>query len=334
MFVFRSELPAQERPILALLNVRVTSLPRSENLPERENPFLSMLNKPFREYYGDITFIHYEDMVVLEQLRKAARVSGTKRWKLEAEMYEVLYSFFYPISKDFSNKESYAMDAEIIIPELKRIFSEAEKIGATDICLRTNWRIIEFYFNYIRDYELGFRQILIQDRLLSSVSIHDIPDKAKYYLSIERFYNAFGEYDTAKEYCLKTITEAEILPVSLSYDYIVRHPLEAALSDLGNIYRNHYNDLERSDSCYNRILDMLPPVTDDAKEFEDFVYEHNLWTYISKADLGHNAFLRGDYETAIPLLCYSIEKISKHNRYNFSFAAGKAIILADIYQSG
>ena len=296
-------------------------------LPAQENPFLALLNKPFREYYGDITFSKPEDPVVLEQLREAARVSGTKRWKLEAEFYEALFGYFYPLNKDTVRTKSYVRDTKEIMPELHRIFDEAEKIGATDLCLRINWRIIQFYFAYMFDYELGFRQILIQDRLLSSVSLTDFPDKAKYYLTMERWYHTFGEYDRAKEYCLKAIAEAEIVPVTSTRDFIVYHPLEAALNDLGGIYRSNYNDLTMSDSCYNRILAIKPPVTDNAEELENFESEHSLWTYIAKSGLGVNAYMRGDYETAIPLLRNSIEKITAHNPYNFSFAAGKAIVL-------
>ena len=300
-------------------------------LPAQENPFLALFNKPFREYYGYITFQYFENPVVLEQLHEAAHVSGSKRWKLEAEFYEALFSYYYPLNNDPSKMESYARDAEETMPELHRLFREAEKIGATDLYLRINWHIINFYFSLIREYELGFRQILIHDRLLSGISSSDFPDKGKHYLSMERWYHTFGEYDKAKEFCLKTIAEAEILPVTLSGNTIVRHPLEAALNDLGAIYRNHYNDLTMSDSCYNRILDMKPPVTDNAKELKSFVYENTTWTYIAKGDLGHNSYLRGDYETAIPLLRYSIEKITARNRYNFSFAAGKAIVLVDIF---
>ena len=290
-----------------------------------------MLNKPFREYYGDMTFSNPEDPVVLEQLHEAARVSGTKRWKLEAEFYEALFSYFYPLINDTVRTKSYIRDTEEIMPELHRILDEAEKIRATDLCLRINWRIIQFYFAYIFDYELGFRQILIQDRLLSGISSADFPDKAKYYLSIGWWYNTFGEYDKAKEFCLKTIEEAEIVPITSTRDYIVYLPLEAALNDLGGIYRSHYNDLTMSDSCYNRILAIKPLVTDDAEELKNFESEHSLWTYIAKSGLGVNAYMRGDYETAIPLLRYSIEKITAHNPYNFSFAAGKAILLADIF---
>lgn len=299
----------------------------------QENPFLPLLDKPYREYRNavNVSFDLSQSLVRLEQLREAARVSGSKRWELEAEINECMFYFFYPQGLTLGDEATIALRTEKTIPLLLHIFNKAEKIGATDICLRANHFIIELYFMYIRNYELGFRRVLLQNKLLSTVSSFDFPEKAKYYLYLERYYHRFGEYEMAKALCIESIKEAEAMPPMQTTGFIVISPIESALNDLGGIYRSYDNDLVRSDSCYNRILALQPPKTDDPGILANFEREHALWSYIAKGNLGHNAYLRGDYETAVPLLRYSIEKVTAHNPYNFSFSAGKAILLADIF---
>lgn len=301
--------------------------------PAQENPFLPLLDKPYREYRNivNIKFDSPQSPIVLKQLQEAARVSGSKRWKMEAEMFEALFNLFHPLGTSNENREKAGQLAEEALPQLLHIFNKAEKNELKDICLRLNHHIINLYFDYVHNYEFGFRRILIQNKLLAEVSSSDFPEKSKCYLYMERYYNRFGEYEMAKALCIESIKEAEALPPMKTTGFIVISPIESALNDLGGIYRNHDKDLQRSDSCYNRILALQPPKSDDAKILADFEREHTLWSYIAKGNLGHNAYLRNDYETAIPLLRYSVEKVTAHNPYNFSFSAGKAILLADIF---
>ncbi len=302
-----------------------------EGLSAQENPFLNMAGKPYRAYYDDLrrqlagidSTTPEEAAVIAARMRQAAQQSGEKRWMLEADYYEQLHKLAHSLylHRQKGELDTYeAAEGAKAISGLLPLLPKAEKIGAWDLSIRIADQIMVTCFVRTRNYEMGFRYALIVEDLLSKVSVVDYPPKSSSYLALERWYNRFGEYDKAKSLCYKAIED----PVT---DYISWNSLIHALNDLGGISRNYEHNLNRSDSCYERILAATPPDTTS----QEVRSERNLWAYIAKGQLGHNDYLRGDYDRAIPLLAYAVEKVAAHNPYNYSYTAGKAILLADIY---
>ena len=91
--------------------------------------------------------------------------------------------------------------------------------------------------------------------------------------------------------------------------------------------------MEKLDSCFLQILEIefQPPDYPSAYDSSQMREEYELWRGIAKGNLGTNCHLRGDYQQAIPLLKYSIEKAVEYNDFNFSYAIGKAILLSEIF---
>jgi tetratricopeptide (TPR) repeat protein len=92
-----------------------------------------------------------------------------------------------------------------------------------------------------------------------------------------------------------------------------------ARNGLGLIYRDAYNDLDRSDLYYEEIKQsVLDECTDKV-----------VWDGIADSHLGYNMFLRGAYTKAIPLLKRGLEKTLHYNE--IAFAVIPAINLAHTY---
>lgn len=98
--------------------------------------------------------------------------------------------------------------------------------------------------------------------------------------------------------------------------------LQLAYSTLGLIYRYHYDDLEKSDMYFRRMLDV--PYHSNSSEI------HCLsWEGIANGNLGNNLYLRKQYKEAIPLLEFACRTMSEINDY--TYATGAAALLANIY---
>ncbi len=303
-------------------------------LSAQENPFVEMAAKPYREYcielrnrvYWDIDKTEPEEAVrIATQMRKAARQTGKKKWAIEADYYERIHTYYHTLWLGRDNLR--AIDTplgEKLVPDLLLLLRQAEKFKEKDLAIRICHTIFNCYFNHIRNYELGFRYCLRLDALMSGVSTVDFPFRPVFYMDIEKEYSRFGEYDECKTYCYKALENPEVA-------YKASHALEHGLNELGNIYRNHDRNLHKSDSCYQCILDIQIPDTCDASVRAAFVREQALWSYLAQGQLGTNHYLRGEYDKAIPLLAYAVEKIPAHNPYNYSFTASKALTLVNIY---
>jgi AraC-like DNA-binding protein len=185
------------------------------------------------------------------------------------------------------------------------------------------------YAYFAMNYEMAFRTCMELDKALAAVKDSDFPDKFYYYAEIARQYYFFEEYEQARYFYEKIIENP-----ALAYGQRI---LETAWNHLGLIYRNHYGDLEKSDSCFCRIISIKPdspgapsPTSTAVARFT-LQDEHELWVAIAKGNLGTNACLRGDYDAAIPLLAYSVEKTVENNPFNYPYAIGKALTLSKIY---
>ncbi|GHV21332.1 hypothetical protein FACS1894174_04590 [Bacteroidia bacterium] len=254
-----------------------------------------------------------------QQMREAAQVSGDKRWELEAGFFELLYNYHYNW-----DKPNRLLHSEETLNAVHKITSLAGKSGYTALQLRGEFFIFTHYWYDCENHEKAFRQWNKLEKLLAPVPAEDFPLKPLYWQRIAVLYSFFGEYEKTVYYYNKVLETPE---VSLQQGH-----LEWTINELGLIYRNHYNDLEKSDSCFRAILELTPDMQ-SIKRYPNFtVQERNeLWAALAKGNLGTNRYLRGEYDEAIPLIIQGMEGAIKNNQYNYPYAAGKALLLAEIY---
>ena len=201
-----------------------------------------------------------------------------------------------------------------IIRELFELLKKARKAGIPQLELQIRHDIIHFYWNRILNFELALEQCDLQEQRLSEISSGDIPEKPMYYGQIGSIHYHFKDYAKARFYYEKALSDTENI-----HNQGYR---QGPLNNLGLCYRDGLHDLDRSDSCFYAILHVrwLKPA-DELKR--------DNWDGIAEGSIGHNMYLRGEYDKAIPLLNSSIEKVLKYDDYGF--ASGAAIHLADIY---
>jgi AraC-like DNA-binding protein len=307
------------------------------HLAAQENPFIVMAAKPYAEYSAELEKDAYLDIDLHDspratqtaaQMREAAHVSGNKKWLLEASLYEANHRYFRPIHLQKPNQQEMERLAEEMIATLLPIVEKAKKTGAKDIQFRALHSIMQRYMQ-TKNYEMGFHYCLELDKSLSAVSAEEFPLRPLYYVQITHHYISFREYETARLFLEKVLENPD-----MAYRQRV---LESTWNDLGLIHRYHYQNFPASDSCFSRILELKPTdperisPTADAEIRLSLQEEYELWAAIAKGNLGHNAFLQGQYEKAIPLLKHGMAKSVENNPYNYPYAAGKALVLANIF---
>ena len=164
------------------------------------------------------------------------------------------------------------------------------------------------------------------DERLATVRADEFPLKPFCYAKIGNLYAYFNEYEKAKRYYEKGLENTEGMTERIST--IGVSAVKQLLNNVGLIYRNLYNDLDKSDSFFKKIIEIEPPKDDDGN---DARVEYELWIGLAKGNLGTNCYLRGEYEAAIPLLMTGVEKALQYNTYNYPYALGKAVTIAKIY---
>ena len=307
---------------------------------ESTNPFIKMAGRPYADYFDELDKIAYLDrgdsldslwvVQVAGQMREAAKISKNKKWLLEADYFEATSRFVLHIRLNKPNQEQ--MDSLVAVQnnELRQIIQRAKKTKAVDIELRAMFSVWCGYMWYMKNYEMGFRYTLEMDKALSTVTVEEFPFKPYFYSCLGDLYHDFQEYEKAKALYEKS---AENNP-TIIYEKLV---LRRLWNNLGLIYRYHFNDLDKSDSCFRKILETAPQLPEQPSPTGNrnvgftLQDEYELWVAIAKGNLGTNAYLRGDYDAAVPLLEYGMEKATENNPYNYPYAVSKALTLSDIF---
>jgi len=271
----------------------------------QENPFMEMVGKKYAEYCNDlrhqyIVLINHQDTVearkMVYQIEEIARRTGSAEWKFYATYFDLeMFTL-----KWLLNKTRPAPGLEEAQEKKLKLLEEAEKANLIHVELMIRHRIIEHYWDW-EHYELAFEQGAIQTKRLEKVSIDDVPLKLRYLIKIADMYYQFKDY-TQAVYCYERMLEEKDLGVHTRYS---KHH---ARNGLGLSYRDYYNDLGRSDSCFRLILDA------------DSVDE--IWTAIAEGNLGHNMVMRGEYDAAIPLLKNSFDTTLYYGDYGFTIGTG------------
>jgi len=285
----------------------------------QENPFMDMAGKKYVEYSGDFyetqeTFsrrLHdtIEARKLIRQIEEVARKTGKVEWKL--------YASFFELEMLDLKRKLYGDNLFPVEESLKMAFKlleEAEKWKVMPIELKVRRRIIHHYRHIIKNYELAFEHLNLQAERLEKISLEDFPEKLAYMLDHADTRYRIRDYPEAIYLYGKMLEEKD--------NFHTPNARQHARNGLGLSYRNGYNDLDRSDSCFRLIL--LP---ENLNQKDGSL--SNIWSGIAEGNLGYNMLLRDEYDKAIPLLKSSLEKTIEDRDYAFS--TGNAVNLANIY---
>ena len=282
----------------------------------QENPFMQMAGEKYSEYSQELYNIHNNfptlDTLtarkVIGQVEEVVQKTGGIEWVLLNDYFETILLW---------NKWSLYGDDRYSTEELLKIALELLKktirANTPQLELMVRQKIIDYYWIFFNNYEAAFELYTIQNERLLNISSDDIPEKVNYYINIADAYISFKDYPKAISYYNKVLEDK----VNIRNQYSKQH----ARNGIGLSSCNGYNDLDRSDSCFRSMMNVVfHPENKIISE---------VWDGIAEGNIGYNMLLRGEYDNAIPLLKSSIEKVLKGNDY--AFASGPAIDLADIY---
>jgi tetratricopeptide (TPR) repeat protein len=278
-----------------------------------DNPFLPMAGRPYKEYAARLTVLidsveSRNDMEasfrLLQLWEKTAQQTGDRQLELAARIYRRIEMRY--LEKPFSHEDETA--------HFLQIAETARREGFPHIRFNALYGVFINYRFYLKNYELAFEYANELDRLMRPLPPEEFPEKMRYFLEIASLFSAFDDYEKAMEYFDIVIASPRIADEQFS--------LRGAYNNMGVIYREDFNNLALSDSMFIAILNLPSPL----EEKSDHV---RVWDVIAKGNLGKNAFLRKEYDTAVPLLRFAMDTVTKLG--DFNFAAGSAITLADIY---
>jgi len=326
----------------AILLLTVVGSMLSAVAKAQDNPFVKMAGKPYSEYGDELEVLLYKpapytdkDTIwaeqIVAQLHEVAVISKEKKWELEADFFALQYYFIRDEKSHTYNKIQKDSLTEIYVRKIQEISRNARKIKATAIELHTMKELWSKYDDlYGPDMLLGY--VKEMDDRLSAVTADEYPSRPFLYAQIGNLYYYFREYEKAKLYYEKGLENTDVWFDRPATIHIA--DIKQLLNNIGLIYRYHYNNLEKSDYYFNRILEIpfSPALDSDDKEMLFLLQnEHDLWAELARGNLGTNFYLRGDYDSAIPLLISSMEKAVQYNDYNYPYAIGKAVLLAEIF---
>jgi YesN/AraC family two-component response regulator len=307
-------LPTKNLKMKSVLTVTFILFFFCVEMAAQDNPFMKMAEMKYAEYSRELAkhfdaFDTVKAQNIVQQLEEVAQKTGNAEWKLQAEFGRLV---IFEIKRVLLGNEQYP--AEKLLNMAFELLEKTKKMKIVYFELMTRQKIIYYYWNYLKKYELAFEQYDIQEKLLQHISSDDIPEKAAYYKEIADAHYHFKDYAKAFSYYNIVLNEKN----NEQTKYAKQH----ARNGLGLIYSNDLKDYDRSDSCYRSIIEATSQFLDDD-------YQYTVWQGIAEGNLGHNMMMREKYEEAVPLFKNSIEKTLKHHDY--AYASGTAINLANSY---
>jgi AraC-like DNA-binding protein len=246
---------------------------------------------------------------VICQIEETAHKTGSTEWKLYASYFEVE---LFNMKRNLYGNHLFSVEELMKMATL--LLEKTEKTEVIHLELMVRQRIIDFYWSYLKNYELAFDLYNIQEKRLEEVTLEEVPEMLDYYMNRANAHYFFKDYAQAIFYFNKVLEGRD--------NSRTQYPKQHARNGLGLSYRYGYNDFDRSDSCFFAMIQYC-----NINQEREFFFDS--WNGIAEGSLGHNMFLRKEYDRAIPLLKSSLEKMLKHGDYGFS--TGTAIDLANIY---
>lgn len=217
--------------------------------------------------------------------------------ELEADLLKAYYLTYW-----------YKGQTERITAMLQDLSARAAAQNNVQINTRAHKVLGDYYWADVKNYELAFETFIKQEALLNTVSSEELPDKTYHLTNIAHAYHNFSDYKKALSLF------RQVLTLKINPDMHAGH--NSALYTIGVIFRQQGN-LDSSDHYFRRVI---------RRESEG---NYKFWAAIAKGGLGENAYIRGNYATALPLLQANIDEAVVQK--DFGLAAESLIIQANIY---
>lgn len=281
------------------------------------NPLLEMIDKEYGEYFDEYealcdSLFSGDSLARAELVRlfsEAATADPTGEWELDRRRIAANVRFCESRKGGFVPSEDYT--TERFAEELLGIARTAKEKGFVYLWLRSLFNAADAYRIFGHDYELAFRHYLQVAAGLENVSQREFPWKLFMYREIADFYFSFREYKDATVFYRKIAEDPDAAHKN-------NHRLYPALNGLGLCYR-YAGEYEKSDSCFQRILDLSVPIEED----------RYVWEGIAGGNIGMNHSLRGDADKALAWMKPALAQMKRPN--DDAYTSNLAANIADVY---
>ena len=285
---------------------------------QSNNRFVEMSQLPKIEYQhalnGYLDLAPFFDVEKLnreiKQLNEFNVDCKNDEWKDIAKLLHII------LDAKFLTKDSIKVNFNIhdIHVRFLRLYNETE---SEYVRWKTLQLIAHLCWYELQNFESAFEHSLHLCKSIENLSDSCFLDKLTCYVKLADRYYYFKEYDKAIFWHNKVANITDNLHPYNQKDIV------AAYNGLGVCYRQK-GDLEMSDIYFNKIITFISTSSSNWNSRLS-----TLWEGIAQGNLGDNLYLKGKYDEAIPLLNLSLNNMVKE--YDFAYASGTAITLADIY---
>jgi DNA-binding CsgD family transcriptional regulator len=242
---------------------------------------------------GDSTSVFKE----ISSIRDFAIAHNDSDLELESDLMKAYYLTVW-----------HKTQMERIVSMLNNLAARAAQQHNMQISARSHKVLGDYYWVDDRNYELAFETFIRQEDLLNKLSTDELPDKTYHLINIAHAYHNFSDYKKA------LMLFEQILTLKFNPDMYAGH--NSALYSIGVIFRQQGN-LDSSDHYFRRVIR------------KESTGNYQFWAANARGGLGENAYLRGNYTEAIPLLQANIDEALLQK--DLGSAAESMIIQANIY---
>ncbi len=232
-----------------------------------------------------------------EEIREFARAHRDPALEQNIDFFLVFWNVFY-------QGQPKEVAHRILTEQVERYTRKDTEF----LKMRSLRALAEFYWKREKNYERAFEQYLLLDKELARTRIEDYPELARDLMQIGEAYFYFQDYPQAITYFKRAI----VFPEN-GFNTMV---MNAARNNLGLCFQQ-MNEPDSSDHYLRQVLDTR-------------FAQAAVWKRIATGNMGTNAYLRKEYDRAIPLLETDFYGAVAEN--DNGCAAGASITLADIYR--
>ncbi len=274
--------------------------------PAGSDPGNDILNKTYAARYHEVNRLYIKAIAdpdsasaFLESnaLKALAARYGDTDLELETELLRAYYMTVW-----------HKNESARIISSLHRLIEKATRAKNLQISARAGKVLGDYYWFDLKNYELGFETYIRLEQLLQKISAAELPDKVYHLQNMAQAYHNFSDYPKAL-HLFRQI-------VNLESDNDPRGGRNSALYSIGKIH-GQLGNLDSSDYYYRKIIG------------DTTSRNYLTWRGIASGGLGHNCFVRGRYEDAVPFLEADVTQALKDRDYGL--ASGSLITLAQIF---
>lgn len=288
------------RSSIAILSVFLVALNAGYAMGQWDH----LLHKTYPQRFHDVNKIYLSVIGNNDSVSAFASVASIKDFaikhrdndlELEADLLKAYYLTVW-----------HKTQTKRIVAMLHNLAARAAEQANIQISARSHKVLGDYYWSD-RNYELAFETFILQENFLNKVDTDELPDKTYHLINIAHAYHDFSDYKKALSLF------RQILHLKFNPDMYAGH--NSALFTIGVIHRQQGN-LDSSDYYFQRVIRKESPGN------------YKVWAAIARGGLGENAYLRGNFKEAIPLLQANIDEAVKQK--DFGLAAESLITQARI----